>query len=231
MGYINQINTAEKTTQVSLITELYENATHIMVWLGPSDPTTYLVTSLARQAPSSWERLGFGDVNLNDDRRAWDSFTTYAEMPHWNTIWIVQEICCGISGFTSATTTGDSVGQPVVGVAVGAVQKGDTVYRLAHMGIRLLFRPASRRYVGVAFIHPLNADFAEDDTEVYAKLELHHKRLAEVVSRGLRRIPPRLVGGTTQYDLVLDRIDGVFCISCLSTPGLCTEDGLVMATK
>jgi hypothetical protein len=90
-------------------------------------------------------------------------------------------------------------------VAIGDVKVDDIVYRITYTGIKLILRPHPLEYVGVAFTHQSNENFAEPVEEVYQKLKQRNEILRDIIPRGLRQIPAHLVGGKVQYDIVLDR--------------------------
>jgi hypothetical protein len=54
-------------------------------------------------------------------------------------------------------------------------------------------------------MHQQHQQFANSDDEILEKLKRNYESIYEIISRGFREVPTHLVGGTVQYDIVLDR--------------------------
>lgn len=106
---INQDDVQERNCQVSMMSEIYSRACHVLVWLGKLPTSTTSVLSELDQEI---------DVLLKDDRAGWlhdgwkkfqrenfrDGMRTLVRNTYWKRKWIIQEI--GLSGPNASLIVG-----------------------------------------------------------------------------------------------------------------------------
>jgi hypothetical protein len=104
--------------------------------------------------------------------------------------------------------------ETVTGLAIGDIEAGDLVYRITHVGLKLVVRATTvMTTVGKAFMHHETQHFADSNAEMLEKLARNREKAIEILSRGFREIPAHLVGGSVQYDMVLDRKAFLYFVS------------------
>ena len=83
---INQANQPEKKYQLSLMDQIYRNASNVLVWLGPEDEITEInIDSLSTLASGQISALAFSPGTIA-------AMETLCLQPYWNRAWIIQEI-------------------------------------------------------------------------------------------------------------------------------------------
>ena len=96
---IDQSSTSEKTSQVRIMRDIYDRASRVVVWLGPSDSTSKtcidFLRSVAlkpfanRQSEEDW-LVGF--MNDPSSDVVWKALFDFTRREYWRRMWIVQEI-------------------------------------------------------------------------------------------------------------------------------------------
>ncbi|MCJ1276033.1 hypothetical protein MMC21_003838 [Puttea exsequens] len=86
---INQADLNEKSSQVSMMSQIYSKASQTWVWLGPassdSDAAMDFVASVTAEV--------FEDPELPVKLAPWKACETLLKRPWWSRMWIVQEVC------------------------------------------------------------------------------------------------------------------------------------------
>jgi hypothetical protein len=109
---INQSDTAERTSQVRMMREIYEKAECVVVWLGEGDETDSLALSLLKTINQPWATFKDaygreiplftgGNEQQHDALVAaqapyayFDALAKFLLRPWFGRIWIVQELLC-----------------------------------------------------------------------------------------------------------------------------------------
>ncbi|PVH77281.1 heterokaryon incompatibility, partial [Cadophora sp. DSE1049] len=96
---IDQSSVSEKTSQVRMMRDIYDRASRVVVWLGPSDSTSKICVEFlrsvaqmrfpSRQAEEDW-LVGFMNDPSNDG--VWKALFDFTRREYWRRMWIVQEI-------------------------------------------------------------------------------------------------------------------------------------------
>lgn len=145
---INQSNTEEKTHQVSIMRNIYQQAMLVTMWLGVEQDDSHVAMSMIEAWGRAYEhtekdldtksRVAAALAMLNDafDEAGWKAIKLFLQRPYWKRIWIVQEVAlaqrslilCGnavleSSYFWLAITLWESVIQPGVANLVTANQQ------------------------------------------------------------------------------------------------------------
>lgn len=145
---INQSDTDEKSHQVSIMRNIYQQAMFVTMWLGVEQDDS----DLAMLMIEAWGRAYYNtDNDLNSkgkaaaalamlkdpfDEAVWKAITLFLQRPYWKRIWIVQEVAlsqqaiiiCGDAAFESvyfwfAITLWETMIQPEVTNLITADQK------------------------------------------------------------------------------------------------------------
>jgi hypothetical protein len=105
---INQDDLAERSSQVSMMTRIYQSSAHVLAWLGPGDDDSRLAASLVgqvRQLKQEVENPGFlhnfivtpwppHDTSKNNwDIDIWRSLDRFFSRAYFARAWIIQEVC------------------------------------------------------------------------------------------------------------------------------------------
>lgn len=93
---INQANIDEKAVQISLMAEIYQNATQTIIWLGLSPEASactsfinrHMVTFYLNRPNTNWKGL----FRLGSREPGWQEFLNFLSHPYWSRMWILQEI-------------------------------------------------------------------------------------------------------------------------------------------
>ncbi|KIW03599.1 uncharacterized protein PV09_05352 [Verruconis gallopava] len=89
---IDQSNVKEKSHQVSMMRDIYEKASEVIVWLGPGTSSQKkAMVSLRQAVDGHWSQsaaLSFG----TDLFMAWWTVMELFERPYWKRVWTIQEI-------------------------------------------------------------------------------------------------------------------------------------------
>ena len=98
---IRQDNVSERNNQVSLMAEIYEYASEVIVWLGKEEkkvlPAFQLFTQLQNDGDVAHERLsklfhsGKSISTLNPDFELYESLEALSDLPWFNRCWTFQE--------------------------------------------------------------------------------------------------------------------------------------------
>ncbi|OJD31551.1 het domain protein [Diplodia corticola] len=86
---INQTDDEEKSRQVSMMTQIYRNATQVKVWLGPAADDSDMAMKQLKTKNSTIDSITAENRQL---RRALESL---ARREYWTRVWVVQEIFVG----------------------------------------------------------------------------------------------------------------------------------------
>lgn len=96
---INQGDSAEKSTQVQMMRDIYAKAAKVVVWLGNSDKTTTSALELVRRfegVDPDGEEGWWKDLEATPDwATTWKTFRSILEYEWWNRAWIIQEVVMG----------------------------------------------------------------------------------------------------------------------------------------
>lgn len=102
---INQEDVAERNSQVSLMREIYQTASHAIVWLGEEDKQTASGFALAKrlaegskrrqeqgddsrlELPMSFKNIFYGDLP-NAYHPSWSAFSRIFERPWFHRVWV-----------------------------------------------------------------------------------------------------------------------------------------------
>jgi hypothetical protein len=101
---INQQDTRERNTQVSIMRQIYATAENVVVWLGPATEKTNLamdyitqhnIRILQNKIPERWrpqmKPVRFHTIWTEEEGKA---FLNLCRKGYWKQVWIVQEIMC-----------------------------------------------------------------------------------------------------------------------------------------
>jgi Heterokaryon incompatibility protein (HET) len=93
---INQASTSERSSQVAMMSQVYESTGAVLVWLGPSSDDSHLAVDLLAEM-----RLNKFDVDYilesvrnHDNLPRWKALFALCRREYWNRIWTAQEIVC-----------------------------------------------------------------------------------------------------------------------------------------
>ncbi len=91
---INQSDPVEKSRQVPLMKDIYENSHRVTAWLGSKTDKTDMAMSLVEELAGNkrLEKLNYW-ISRPDltEEPLWDSLSDLCERPFWNRVWILQE--------------------------------------------------------------------------------------------------------------------------------------------
>ena len=93
---IDQVNDAEKSTQVSTMGDVFGNACRMLVWLGPASSDSAEAMHFVAEIASRWRDEGQRPAiidwlkKVNDSR--WQTLRNLLIRPLWSRLWVVQEI-------------------------------------------------------------------------------------------------------------------------------------------
>lgn len=112
----NQDDNQEKAVQVQRMGNVYETASHVLVWLGTSDAIADL-SEYANKPRSRFQRLTYYMLMNNTPEELEPAMTEFARHPYWERAWIQQEIMlarsltlvCGMSETTTKALRGKCV--------------------------------------------------------------------------------------------------------------------------
>ena len=91
---INQDDTEEKNSQVSLMKAIFQHAERVIVWLGPADffsDDAFKLLHLLEVSQSSSQQV---EEIINDPDRAgeWKALVDLFRRPYWRRVWVIQEV-------------------------------------------------------------------------------------------------------------------------------------------
>jgi hypothetical protein len=105
---INQSDISERTAQVRRMAEIYEQASRVVVWLGPGDNSSALAIKtldyLGRQVVTTTDMWMFctpdseepywceANCKLPYDERTWEAISELLARPWFTRVWVIQEI-------------------------------------------------------------------------------------------------------------------------------------------
>lgn len=97
---INQRDNQEKNHQVSMMQDIYQSATRVLVWLGggwqqrlaASAITEIFANSVALQGSEIGTEMHYHFDRKRSYRPVWDALTELSENPYFSRIWIAQEV-------------------------------------------------------------------------------------------------------------------------------------------
>lgn len=97
---INKANVTEKSAQVRIMKQIYRNASHVVIWLGPSTPMDTLAFKVLSHFSSVFERRGYFRFALWDygndgfppsDAEEWIALLNLFQREWWLRVWVLQE--------------------------------------------------------------------------------------------------------------------------------------------
>jgi hypothetical protein len=93
---INQANTSERSSQVAMMSQVYESVGAVLVWLGLASEDSHLAVDLLTEI-----RLNefvhdyvLSSVRNRDNLLKWKALFGLCRREYWNRIWTAQEIIC-----------------------------------------------------------------------------------------------------------------------------------------
>jgi hypothetical protein len=98
---INQHDIEERNAQVKNMSDIYEQASQVLVWLGKANSNIEKVIDLldtvyAIALDTGEEKINFKKHIREDpdvfDRGAWGAFYDLLSRPYWGRLWVIQEI-------------------------------------------------------------------------------------------------------------------------------------------
>lgn len=100
---INQADPRERADQVRMMSDIYKNAEHVLVWLGPADADSGLGLDLIRDLGSAYydtkgarQSIESTYENYSSEQdRAWTSINRLLRQEWWGRLWTVQEVAFG----------------------------------------------------------------------------------------------------------------------------------------
>jgi Heterokaryon incompatibility protein (HET) len=97
---INQGDQQERADQVRLMGDIYKNAEHVLVWLGPADEDSDLGLSMINDLGNAYHKSKSAKVAIESIQRkyyskqdrVWTSMSRLLRKPWWGRLWTVQEV-------------------------------------------------------------------------------------------------------------------------------------------
>ena len=100
---IDQNSNDERSAQVSIMTEIYQGAEEVWIWLGEETKRDQAAFSLLRTYQDRFEEYGFFEIGvdvetdakmdlLEDRQDEWDGLQEFFQKPYFERVWIIQEI-------------------------------------------------------------------------------------------------------------------------------------------
>ncbi|KAG8530270.1 uncharacterized protein KY384_004771 [Bacidia gigantensis] len=152
---INQSDVAERSQQVQFMKRIYENASHVLVWLGAdgtslAKPAFELIRDLNQLFQNELQRGEFYTEHTNrlgeQSRDKWKALDHLADCPWFTRGWIVQEIG------TRASATLFWGDEEIDWTVLHTVCETLTAYH--HLRTRLNIRTSEIKYVFRRFVEP-----------------------------------------------------------------------------
>lgn len=100
---INQGNLRERSDQVRMMGDIYKNAEHVLVWLGPQGGESDLGLNIIRDLGNAYHdykcsEKAFQSIEekyVSTQDQAWTSLSQLLRRPWWSRLWTVQEVVLG----------------------------------------------------------------------------------------------------------------------------------------